>query len=244
MIARRDVLGLGLACLGGPIGLRRATAQGGYPDRPIKLVIPFPPGGIGDAVGRPWADKMKSLLGQVVVENQGGAGGVLGGAAVVHASPDGYTLLLGNLGTHVLLPAAGGSAPYDPAKDLDAISIVVIAALAIVVHPSLSVPTLKDLGAYAEANPGGLSYGSSGAGSASHLTGELFKSLTHARGIISVPYKGGGQMINDVISGHIQMGVVNVTGQILELHRAGKVRMLAVTTPARIIAAPDIAFLW
>jgi tripartite-type tricarboxylate transporter receptor subunit TctC len=237
---RRNLLGLGLIGLAaGRLGLRPGMAQSSYPERPITLVVPFAPGGSGDAVGRPWAEKMKSLLGSVVIENQGGAGGLTGGTAVARANADGYTLLLGNLGTHVIVPTAGANPPYDPVGDLVPVSIVVVSAMTIIIHPSLPVSSLDELVSYAKANPGKLSYGSSGAGSASHLTGELFKMQAGIR-IISVPYKGAGQMMNDVISGHIPMGVANVTGQIIELHRAEKVKMLAVTTPSRIHAAPDI----
>lgn len=217
-----------------------ASAQSKYPERPIRLVVPYPPGGVSDAVGRMWADKTSPLLGSVVIENQGGAGGLAGGAAVAHANPDGYTILLGNVGTQIIIPTAARNAPYDPAKDLAPISIMVVSALTIIVHPSLPARNLKELVDFAKASPGKLAYGSSGAGSPSHLTGELFKSLTGTSDIVHVPYKGAGQMINDVISGHIPMVMLNVTGQVLELHRAGKVRMLVVTTPARVGAAPDV----
>jgi tripartite-type tricarboxylate transporter receptor subunit TctC len=224
----------GMLAAGGP-----AWAQN-YPERSIKLVLPFVPGGITDAVGRLWAEKMKGLLGPIFVENQGGAGGAVGAAAVTRAQPDGYTILLGGTAALVLIPAAARQAPYDPAKDLEPISILGLTAMTIAIHPSVPAQNLQELIDFAKANPGKLSYGSGGAGSMAHLTGELFKSLTQTSHIVHVPYKGGGQSITDLISGHIPMVATSVTGQVLELHRSGKVRMLAVTTAARVIAAPDI----
>jgi len=224
----------GMLAAGGP-----AWAQN-YPERSIKLVLPFVPGGITDTVGRLWAEKMKGLLGPIFVENQGGAGGAVGAAAVVRAQPDGYTLLLGGTAALVVIPATARQAPYDPAKDLEPISILGLTAMTIAIHPAVPAQNLQELIDFAKANPGKLSYGSGGAGSMAHLTGELFKSLTQTSHIVHVPYKGGGQSITDLVSGHIPMVATSVTGQVLELHRSGKVRMLAVTTAARIIAAPDI----
>ena len=236
----RDVLTFGLICLAaGVLTPRPALAQPKYPEHSIKLIIPFAPGGLSDAVGRPWVDKMKTLLGPMFMENQGGAGGLVGGAAVARANPDGYTILLGSAG-QILIPAAAGHGPYDPVKDLEPIAILVVAALTIAIHPSVPARTLKELIDFAKANPGKLSYGHSGPGTMTHLAGELFKSLTRTTDIVHIPYKGGGQSITDLISGHIPLLFVSVTGQVLELHHAGKIRMLAVTTPTRIIAAPDI----
>jgi tripartite-type tricarboxylate transporter receptor subunit TctC len=237
---RRDALKFGFACLGWELLPRPAFAQSKYPERPIKLVIPFAPGGLSDVVGRLWAERMKVSLGTVYIENQGGGGGVVGGGVVVRASPDGRTLLLGSVGTHVLAPSSTGSAPYNPAKDLEPISILLISALAIVIHPGLPPRTVKQLVEYAKANPGTLSYASAGAGSTSHLAGELFKSLTGTSDIVNAPYKGAGPMLSDVISGHVSLTVANVTNQMLDLHRSGKLRILAVTSRERLTAAPDI----
>jgi tripartite-type tricarboxylate transporter receptor subunit TctC/DNA-binding transcriptional LysR family regulator len=226
-----------------PIGnlLQEPTfARPKYPERPIKLVIPFAQGGLSDVVGRLWANKMKTSLGQVYVENQGGAGGQAGGAAVARANPDGYTILLGSVGTHVPIPSVRGTAPYNPTKDLESIAILLTSALAIVVHPDLPVRTVKELVDYAKANPGKLSYGSTGAGSTSHLAGELFKSLTRTADIANIPYKGAGAMISDVIGGHIPMTISGATGHVLDLHQRGKLIMLAVTTTVRLNAAPDV----
>jgi tripartite-type tricarboxylate transporter receptor subunit TctC len=238
---RRDIVAAGLMVIGAPALARRsALAQSKYPERPIRLIIPFPPGGVYDAVGRPLADRMKPLLGTVVVENIGGAGGALGAAAVARAQPDGYTLLLGGGGALVLTPIASSRPPFDPIRDFEPIALLVTTGLAIVVNPSLPVRTLSELVDYARSNPGKLSYGSAGVGSMNQLTGELFKSLTGSADLVHVPYKGGGPAITDLISGQIPIATPNVTAQIIELHRAGKLRILAVTAPERLAAAPDI----
>src|ERR1700722_10835148 len=175
---RRDVLGLGLsAALGGIAGWRHALAQSKYPERPIRLIVPFVPGGVNDVVARLWADRVRTHLGTVYIENQGGAGGAVGATAVARAQPDGYTLLLGGAGSHVLNPIAMSKPPYDPIKDFAPIAILALAALTFVVNPAVPVHTLAELIAYAKANPGTLSYGSAGTGSMTHLGGQLFKSL-------------------------------------------------------------------
>jgi tripartite-type tricarboxylate transporter receptor subunit TctC len=216
-----------------------ATAQT-YPSRPIRLVVPFPPGGAFDALGRPWADKMKPLLGTVVVENIGGGGSSLGAAAVARARPDGYTILLGGTLPHVNEALLKSRPLYDPVKDLDPIASVAVNFLGIAVHPSVPAQNLKELIVHAKANPGKLSYGHAGVGSTNHLTGELFKSLAGLPEIVQLPYRGAGPAIADLISGQIPMAVVAVTGQVIELHRSGKIRVLAVTSPVRLTAAPEL----
>jgi tripartite-type tricarboxylate transporter receptor subunit TctC len=240
MVPRRDLLKFGLAALSASTIPRPAIAQASYPERPIRLVIPYPPGGVNDAVGRPWADKMKSLLGTIVVENIGGAGSSLGAAAVARAQPDGYTILLGGSGALVVNPIAASRALYDPIMDFEPISILGFTGIAIVVHPSVPVRTLNELINYARSNPGKLSYGSAGVGSGNHLAGELFKSLIGNSDIVHVPYRGAGPVTNDLISGQIPIGTPVVTGQIVELHRSGRLRILAVTTPSRALVAPEI----
>jgi tripartite-type tricarboxylate transporter receptor subunit TctC len=218
---------------------QRAWAQA-YPARPIRLVIPFPPGGAFDAVGRPLAERMKPGLGTLVIENIGGGGSSLGAAAVARAKPDGYTILLGGTQTHVNEALLKSRPLYDPAKDLEPIAGVAANVLCIAVHPTVPVQTLQELVAYAKANPGKLSYGHSGVGSIQHLTGELFKSLTGTAEIVQVPYRGTGPVIADLVSGQIPMGIPGVTGQVLELHRTRKMRVLAVTSPSRLAVAPEL----
>jgi tripartite-type tricarboxylate transporter receptor subunit TctC len=237
---RRDLLVLGLAALAArALIARRALAQSRYPDRPIRLVVPFPPGGGYDAVGRPWAERMKPLLGTVVVENQGGAGSSLGAAAVARARPDGYTILLGGSSTHITEAILKSRPLYNPLKELEPISNVVVAPFALAINPGVPARTLNEFVDYAKANPGKLSYGHAGVGSLNHLTGELLKSLTGAD-IVQVPYRGSGPATADMLSGQVAMAIPAVTGPLLELNRAGKVRILAVTGPTRLMAAPDI----
>jgi tripartite-type tricarboxylate transporter receptor subunit TctC len=183
---------------------------------------------------------MKTLLGTVVVENQGGAGGVIGATAVAHAQPDGYTLLLGGGSSHVINPIAASHPIYDPIKDFEAIAILAVSGLGIVVPPTLPVRDLKEFVEYAKANAGRLSYGSAGVGTVTHIGAELFKSLTGTAQIVHVPYKGAGPAIADVMGGQVSFAMPNVTGQVLKLHQAGKLRLLAVTTPHRLSVAPEI----
>jgi tripartite-type tricarboxylate transporter receptor subunit TctC len=230
-------LAAGVAALAAVSRMARAQT---YPTRPIRLVIPFPPGGAFDAVGRPLADKMKSLLGTVVIENIGGGGASLGAAAVARARPDGYTILLGGTQTHVNEALLKSRPLYDPVKDLDPIAGVAANVLCIAVHPAVPVQTLKELIAYAKANPGKLSYGHSGVGSIQHLAGELFKSLAGLPEIVQVPYRGTGPVITDLAGGQIPIGMPGVTAQVIEFHRSGKMRVLAVTSPTRLVAAPEL----
>src|SRR6185369_14837680 len=186
-----------------------AKAQA-YPSRPIRLVIPFPPGGAFDAVGRPWADKVRPLLGTVVVENIGGGGSSIGAAAVARARPDGYTILLGGTQMHVNEALLKNRPLYDPVKDLDPIIAVAANFIGIAVNPSVPALTLGEFIAYAKANPGKLSYGHAGIGSTNHLTGELFKLLAGTPEIVQVPYRGMGPALTDAISGQVQMAVPGV----------------------------------
>src|SRR3954451_13876767 len=220
---------------------RSAVAQS-YPTRPIRLVVPFAPGVGFDAIGRPWADKMKPLLGTVVVENIGGGGSSLGAAAVARGVPDGYTILLGGTQTHVNETLLKARPLYDPVRDLVPIAGAAAYFLGIAVHPAVPAQTLDELVAYAKANPAKLSYGHAGVGTIQHLTGELFKSLSATSDIVQRPERGTGPAIADVVAGQVPIGIVGVTGQVLELHRGGKLRLLAVTSPTHLTAAPELPF--
>ena len=237
-IPRRQFLHLAAGAAALPAVSRIAGAQA-YPARPIRLIIPFPPGGTTDAIARPWADKVKGFLGTVVVENQGGAGGSTGTAAVARAQPDGYTILVGNTSVLVINPAASSRSLYDPNKDFMPIAILGTNPSAISVHPAQPMRTLNELFAYAKTNPGKLSYGSSGVGTINHLVGERLKLLTGTE-IAHIPYRGSGPSMADLISGHIPMLVHGINAQAIELHRTGKIRILAVTSATRLAAAPDI----
>ncbi len=237
---RRELLTLGAAALlVHVVGGHSAFGQSKFPDRPIRLVIPFAPGGLYDSTGRPWAEAVKPHLGTVVVENMGGGGSSLGTAAVARAQPDGYTILLGGTPGLVVNFIASTRLPYHPVKDFESIAILGYNPTLIDVHPALPIRNLKELADYAKANPGKLSFGSSGTGSANHLVGERFKALTKAD-IPHVPYRGAGPALTDLISGHIPMLVQSVSAQAFEMHNTGKIRILAVTSATRLAAAPHI----
>jgi tripartite-type tricarboxylate transporter receptor subunit TctC len=209
-VSRRKVLEL-LAATATIPALSPAQAQA-FPSRPIRLVVPFPPGGAFDAVGRPWAEKIKPVLGAVVIENIGGGGSSLGAATVTRAQPDGYTILLGGTQTHVNEALLKAKPLYDPGKDLDPVVGVASYFLGIAVHPAVPIQNLRELIAYAKANPGRLSYGHAGVGTIQHLTGELFKTRAEAPDIVPVPYRGTGPAIADLVAGQVPMGIVGVTG--------------------------------
>src|SRR4051794_21232260 len=238
-LSRRTLLHVAAGGAALAVHSRAAVAQT-YPARPIRLVVPFAPGGAFDAIGRPWADKMKPLLGTIVVENIGGGGSSLGAAAVARAHPDGYTILLGGTQTHVNETLLKTRPLYDPVRELAPIAGAAAYFLGLAVHPAVPAQNINELIAYAKANPAKLSYGHAGVGTIQHLTGELFKSLAGTSDIVQIPYRGTGPAIADLVAGQIPLGVLGVTGQVLELHRAGRLRILAVTSPTHLTAAPEL----
>jgi tripartite-type tricarboxylate transporter receptor subunit TctC len=237
---RRDALKLGLAASAAALAAPRAFAQGSFPNRPIKLVVPFSAGGVNDIVGRQWAERMKPVLGSVYVENVGGAGGTLGIMEVKRSEPDGHTVALGSTSTMVLNAMTMHNLSYDPNRDFIPIAIFCVSTTSIAVHPSVPAKKVKELVAYVKANAGKLSYGSAGTGTMSHLSGEMFKLRTEMTDVVHVPYKGAGPGIADLISGHIPIMSANVTGQLLGFHQAGQIRILAINSQNRLKAAPDI----
>jgi tripartite-type tricarboxylate transporter receptor subunit TctC len=238
---RRDcILGLGAVAAIAALPTWSAFAQAKYPDRPIRLIVPYAPGGVVDVVARHWTERMKSALGTVVIENQSGAGGTLGAGTVARAQPDGYTLLFGDTSSQIITPSLMATPPYDPVNSFAAISIVATSTPGIVVHPSVPVKDLAEFIRYAQGQPDKLSYGSAGAGTVGNLAGELFKQTIKTPGIIHIPYRGAGPAFADLIAGNVPIATPNVTGQVLEMHRAGRVRILAVCGPTRLKAAPDI----
>jgi tripartite-type tricarboxylate transporter receptor subunit TctC len=237
--SRRRFLYLAAGAAALPAAPRLARAEI-FPTRPIRLVLPFPPGGVFDIIGRPWADKVSRTLGTVFVENQPGAAGSLAAAAVAHAQPDGYTIFLGGSAIHLAELILRAHPLLEPMKDLVPISMVAITAFAIVVHPSVPAQNLKELIDYIKANPGKLSYGSPGAGTMNHLSGELLKSLTGITDLPHVPYRGAGPALADLIGGQIPIIIPAMSSQVLEFHRTDKLRLLAITNPTRITIAPEI----
>jgi tripartite-type tricarboxylate transporter receptor subunit TctC len=236
---RRTLLASAALALAGAMP-RTAGAQTNYPERPIRLIVPFAPGGVGDIVGRMWADRMTSLLGTVVIENRSGASGMIGASEVARAAPDGYTILLGNTSTQVLNPAIVPNPPYDAVKDFATIGIVANSPFTIAVHPSVPARTYSELVAHIKGNPGKMSYGSAGTGTITHLAGELFKHVAGTPDVTHIPYKGGGPSVSDVVSGHIPMVTVSITNSVLELHRTGKLRIVTVFSPQRVAVLPEV----
>mgnify|MGYP000520356467 CR=1 FL=1 len=214
-----------------------AAAQ--YPNKPIRIVVPFPPGGATDIVTRVVADKLTQSLGQpVTVENRPGAGGTLGSDLVAKATPDGYTLLMGSTSTHAVAPALYARLPYDPLKDFTPVANVAASPMILVVSPSLPVTNLKELIAYAKANPGKLSYASSGNGTVNHLTGEMLKGAIGAD-MVHVPYKGSALAFPDLFEGRVPL-MFDYTISIVPQLKSGKLRPLAITSLKRSATVPDI----
>lgn len=234
-MSRRNLL-VGAAAAGLPLP---GFAQGAFPNRPIRLIVPFSPGGVVDVIARLWVEEMREL-GTFVVENQGGAGGITGANNVAKSSPDGYTMLLGNTSTQVVNPLVMPHPPYDPAKAFTTVSIIANSAVAFAVNPTVPIRTLAEATAYIKANKGKVSYGSPGAGTLTHLTGEIFKQLTDTPDLVHVPYRGAGPGIADLVAGHIPTMMLNITSQVLDLHRTDKIRIVAVCTPKRIGVLPDV----
>src|SRR6201997_1626263 len=215
-----------------------AKAEAAYPNRVIKLIVPYPPGGTTDLLGRLIADQIKGgLNAAVIVENKPGAGTTLGADLVAHASPDGYTLLLATSTTLAINKTLYKKLPYDPVKDFAAISLMASVPFALIVNPTIPAKTLAEFIAYAKSKPG-LAYGSAGNGSPQHLGAEMIKTAAGID-IRHVPYRGSVPAMLDVIAGHIPFMVVDLQPALQQI-REGKVRVLGVTTPKRIAAAPEI----
>ncbi len=213
-----------------------AFAQG-YPNRPIKMVVTFPTGGAPDTLARLFSSKVQ--LGQpVVVENKPGAGGNIGAESVARAPADGYTLVMGTVGTHAINGALYAKMPYDMVKDFVPVAHVASAPNLLVVNNDLPVKSVADLIAYMKANPNKLSYGSPGIGTSIHVSGELFKSMTGTQ-MTHVPYKGRQFAIPDLVSGQIQVMFDNMPSA-LPMAQEGKIRALAQTTLKRSASAPDV----
>jgi tripartite-type tricarboxylate transporter receptor subunit TctC len=214
-----------------------ALAQA-YPTKPIRVVVPYAPGGATDLTGRTVGAKMSERLGQtIVVDNRTGAGGVIGAEVAAKAPPDGYTLLLASPAEIAVLPHLQ-KLPYDPQKDLAPVSLASTTPLIFVVHPSLPVKSVKELIAFVKARPGQLTYASAGTGGVQHLAGELLK-ITYKLDMVHVPYKGAGPVMPDLIGGHIPMFFSGMPPAMPHV-RAGKLRALAVTSTKRSPAAPKV----
>jgi tripartite-type tricarboxylate transporter receptor subunit TctC len=209
-----------------------------YPSKPVRMVVPFAPGGNTDIIARIVAPSMSKALGQqIVIDNRGGAGSVIGTEIAAKSPPDGYTLLMVSA-AHVINPAMVKKLPYDPVRSFAAISMVADVPSAMVVHPSLPARTVKELVALARANPGKLNYASSGRGSIGHLSAELLGSVAGIR-MTHVPYKGAGPALVDTMAGHVEL-LISSMPAVIGQSRAGKLRMIAQGGEKRSPAAPDV----
>ena len=238
---QRTVLHAGLVALFAiTLQATPALAQSAYPTRPVRMVVPYPPGGTSDIIGRLVADRLAELWNQpVIVENRAGAGGTIGVEAVARAAPDGHTLVLGVTGPLTIAPSLQPKLGYDPLRDLSPVTLVAAVPSLIAVHPSVPAHSLPELIALAKAQPGKLTFASAGTGTSVHLAGELLKALAGID-ITHVPYKGGAPALNDTIGGQVSMIIENLP-QLLPHVRSGKIRAVALTSTGRTQALPAVA---
>lgn len=209
-----------------------------YPTKPIRMIVPFSPGGGVDLIGRTLAQKMQEAWGQsVIVDNRGGAGGNSGTDMVAKSPPDGYTLLMGYVGNLAINPWLFRKLPYDPVKDFSPVSLTTTAPNLLVAHPSVAAATVKELVALGKAKPGALSYASAGVGTVGHMVAELFKSATGTN-IVHIPYKGNGPAVNDLLGGQVQI-IFGAPGAYLAFVEAKRLKAIAVTGQKRLSELPD-----
>ena len=210
-----------------------------YPSKPIRIIVPFPPGGAVDFYARVVQEPLSEALGQpVIIDNRAGASGMIGADVVAKAAPDGYTLLLGNIASLAINVGIYPKMAYDPAKDFTPIMHTVDVNYVLVVHPSVPANSVAELIAYAKANPGKLSYGSAGSGSMPHLSTELMKSLAGID-LVHVPYKGGGPMVTDLLGGSVQLAIAD-QANLMPHVKTGRLRALGVASPKRSAIYPEL----
>jgi tripartite-type tricarboxylate transporter receptor subunit TctC len=213
-------------------------AKAAYPEKPIRLMVPFPAGGNTDIIARAIGNELSKNLGvSVVIENRGGAGGLVGSEVVAKAPADGYSIMMVSA-SHVINPSMQKRLPYDTIKDFAGITMVADVPTVLVVHPSVPPKTLKELIAYAKANPGKLNYASSGKGTVGHLSGELLKSMAEIR-MVHVPYKGNGPAMTDLLGGHVQLLFSSMPAALPHI-QSGMLRAIVMTGAKRSTAAPNI----
>ncbi|TFY98652.1 Bug family tripartite tricarboxylate transporter substrate binding protein [Ramlibacter rhizophilus] len=232
-------LGLSLAC-GAAVAQSPASAPAtDWPTRPVRLVVPFPPGGSTDVVARLIGEKLTQSLGQpVVVDNRAGAGGTTGSDLVAKAAPDGYTFLMGTSSTHAIAPSLYAKPPYDPSRDFTPVTLLGTATILMVVHPSVPAKNVTEFVAHAKSKPGELMFGSTGNGSVSHLTAEYFKSLAGLN-LQHVPYKGDSPMTLDLVAGRVHVAFGTAVAFLPHV-RSGKLNALAVTDAKPSPVAPQV----
>ena len=210
-----------------------------YPNKPVRMIVGFPPGGGTDVVARVISQKLSEWYGQtVVVENRAGATGTIGADVLAKSTPDGYTLMMGHANSHAIAPNLMAKLPYDPIKDFAPVSYVGYVPNVLSLHPSVPAKNMKELVTLLKNNPGKYTYASSGNGSSQHLSGEMFKLLT-GTSILHVPYKGSGDAIKDLLAGTVSMNF-DTMPPVLEHIKAGKLRGLGISTPKRLAQLPEV----
>jgi tripartite-type tricarboxylate transporter receptor subunit TctC len=220
----------GLLCLAFALGALPAAAQAPYPDKPIRLVVPYAPGGTTDIMARTLQEPLSKVLGQtMIVDNKAGAAGAIGTKQVATAAPDGYTLIFGNNGPSAIVPLIQKDVGYDPMKDFEPVSLVSIAPLVLVVHPSVPAANVAEFIAWAKAQPGGVEYATAGAGSLGHLATELFGKEAGLK-LIHVPYKGQAPSTMAVLNGEVKMLLTTSSDTMDAAVRGGKLKLLGVST--------------
>jgi tripartite-type tricarboxylate transporter receptor subunit TctC len=217
----------------------RAAHHEDYPDKPVRLVVPFPPGGGADNLARAIMPKVSQALGKpIIIDNKPGAGGNVGAQLVAESAPDGYTLLYGTNGTHSINQSLYQNLRFDPIKDFAPVSRMTEIAAMLVVNPQLPIMTVTQLIRYAKANPGKVNFASAGNGTTSHLSGELFRTMAGID-IVHIPYRGGGLAVTDLIGGQVQM-MIDVMPNVYPLAKEGRIRGIAVSTAQRFPGAPEL----
>jgi tripartite-type tricarboxylate transporter receptor subunit TctC len=236
MNPRVAALAVGLTCLLGTAGAAHGQVKS-YPERPIRLIVPYPPGGANDILARMLAARMSESWGhQVVIDNRGGSAGTIGATLAARSSADGYTLLMGGAGT-MTINGSLKKLPFDTLRDFNPLAMVASLPMLVSVHPSVPAHSVKELVAVARAKPGALSFMSPGSGTPGHLAGELFKRTTQVD-MLHVPYKGGAAALNDLLAGQIQLSFYNMAPALPHV-RAGRLRGIAVTGEKRSPSAPE-----
>jgi tripartite-type tricarboxylate transporter receptor subunit TctC len=221
------------------VALSMGAAVAAYPDKPIRIIVPFPPGGGADITARPIAQKLSEAWGvPVTVENRSGGGGMIGADLVAKAPPDGYTLLMSSSAELALNAAIFPKMPYDPLKDFAPVTLVAVSPMALVVHPSVPVNSVQEYITIAKSKPGAVAYGSAGAGSVQHFAGEWLRMLAQVD-MVHVSYKGQAPVLTDMVGGHLQSGFATLLPALPHV-KSGKLRALAVTTPKRAAMLPDV----
>jgi tripartite-type tricarboxylate transporter receptor subunit TctC len=235
----RALCAIGIAMLLPGLLPAGATFAQTYPAKPIRFLVPFPPGGGNDTIARAVGYKLTQALGQqVIVDNRAGAGGIIGAEMAAHSAPDGYTIFLGGVASQAINPVLHAKLGYDPVKDFAPVSLIASAPLVLVVHPSVPAKSVRDLIRLAKAQPGKLNFASNGKGGSSHLAAEMFLMMTATR-MVHVPYKGLSPALTDLLSGQVQLMFSSTVAILPQIH-AGKLRALGVTGARRTAAMPDV----